>query len=154
MRLARRGLTVIELVLILVAIGLIAFFLLRLRGRDAAPAAADSAAAVAPVGSDTPAAAPAARVLTLAAPLDSTAAPGAVLDVRVRGAAAGAVVRFEAEGGGRVEPASDTTGTDGEAAARWTIGTTGAQTLRATTDGGPAPLSVTVQPTAGGAGAR
>lgn len=153
MRLARRGLTVIELVLILVAIGLIAFFLLRLRGRDAAPpVAADTSAALIPDAA--PTATPAVGALTLAAPLDSTAAPGAVLDVRVRGAAAGAVVRFEAEGGGRVEPASDTTGTDGEAAARWTIGASGAQTLRATTDGGAAPLTVTVQPTAGGAGAR
>jgi hypothetical protein len=155
MRLPRRGLTVIELVLILVAVGLLAFFLLRMRSRDAEPPVADTTLAPA-----TPAAPTGAPALTLATPLDSTAAAGAGIDVRVHatdaaGAAlANAAVRFAADGGGRVEPATATTGADGDAAVRWTLGAEGVQTLRATLDGAAAPLTATVRVRDGGAGAR
>jgi hypothetical protein len=156
MRHARRGLTVIELVLILVAIGLLAFFLLRMRARDEPlpPSAADSVL-TRPAAPGTAALGP---MLTLVAPLDSTAAGGATLDVRVRAAhgaepAASAVVRFAVEGGGRVEPDSASTGADGVAAVRWTLGDSGEQTLRATTEGAAAPLTATVR-VGGGGGAR
>jgi len=156
MRLARRGLTVIELVLILVAIGLLVFFLLRLRNRDAAPPAPTADSALATPAAPTTGTA---TTLSLAAPLDSTAAAGDTLDVRLRAVdaggapVAGAALRIETEGGGRVEPATATSGANGEAAVRWTLGGEGVQTLRATLDGAPAPLVATVR-VAGGAGAR
>ena len=157
MRLPRRGLTVIELVLILVAVGLLAFFLLRMRSRDTQRPATVADTTLTPPAPAGPAGAPA---LVLATTLDSTAAAGAGLDVRVHatdaaGAAlANAAVRFAAEGGGRVEPATATTGTDGDATVRWTLGAGGVQTLRATLDGAAAPLTATVRIRDGGAGAR
>jgi hypothetical protein len=157
MRHARRGLTVIELVLILVAIGLLAFFLLRMRSRDEPlpPSAADSVLTRPAAPGTATALTP---TLTLVAPLDSAAAGGATLDVRVRAArgaepAANAVVRFAVEGGGRVEPDSAITGADGAVAVRWTLGDSGEQTLRATTEGAAAPLTATVR-VGGGAGGR
>ena len=154
MRTHRRGLTVIELVLLLVVLGVVVFFLLRLRGGDETPAPPGAA-----LGSDSAVAAPAAGALAtrlaLVTPLDSTAGPGDTLLVRVRATneggagAAGAAVQFAAEGGGRVEPAAATANDAGEAEARWVLGATGAQTLRATIAASVAEPLVVTLPLAG-----
>jgi hypothetical protein len=162
MRTSRRGLTVIELVLILLAIGVLAYFAFRYLGRDDAAATApglDSAAVTptAPAG-------PLADRLELLAPLDSTAAPGDTVLVRVRATTvagtgvANATVTFEVTaGGGSVVPASVATNDLGETEARWATGAAGAQELRATVTGSPAATATvtlrgaTADTTAGGA---
>ena len=159
MRTNRRGLTVIGLVLILVAVGLIVFLLLRLRG-GGEPAPADPMPGTTAVVPDTglaTAGALAAR-LDLAVPVDTVAQPRDTIVVRVRAATvagtavAAAQVLFSVTGGGTVEPQTATTGDAGEAEARWVLGgEPGAQTLRASlADGAAPPLTVTVH--AGGAG--
>lgn len=163
MRHDRRGLTVIGLVLILVAVGLTAFFLLRLRGADdappAVPAAADSA--VLP----TSAVAPLVDRLELAAPLDSVAAAGDTLAVRLRAVGAnagvvGATIDLAPGPNSTVRPTSVITSDIGEATAQWVVpggdATTGdVRTLRATVRGNPAAvLELTVRVAAGGADAR
>lgn len=161
MRLARRGLTVIELVLILVVIGLAIFFLLRMRGGDEAPApgTADSAAVDTTGMPPIPAGAanPLAARLAVVAPRDSTAAAGDTLALRVRATTdtettvARAIVRFEVTaGGGRVEPDSTTTDDLGEAEVRWILGdSAGPQTVRAAVTGSDAATTtVTVTATA------
>jgi hypothetical protein len=148
MRHDRRGLTVIELVLILLAVGLIIFFLFRLRGRDDAapvvPPAADSA--VLPPT----AAAPLVDRLDLATPIDTVAAPGDTIVVRFRATGAGAGVARAtidlAPGPNSVVlPASLVTNDIGEASAQWIVAaadsadsSAGAtRTLRATVRGNP-----------------
>lgn len=151
MRTSRRGLTVIELVLILLAIGILAYFAFRYLGRDEAPdatAALDSAAVVAPA----PAGALAQR-LELVAPTDSAAMAADTVLVRVRAvsvagtAVANAGVRFEVVGGnGSVTPDSAATSDLGEAETRWVVGTQRANAeLRASVPGSPgATVSVRV----------
>ena len=156
MRHDRRGLTVIELVLILIALGLIIFFLFRLRGRDDAapvvPPAADSA--VLPT-----AAAPLVERLDLAVPTDSVAAAGDTLDVRLRASGAGAgVARATIElsaDGGTVLPTTVVTNDIGEATARWVVaGAVGATpTLRARVRGNPSATLTTSVRIADAAGA-
>ena len=164
MRTSRRGLTVIELVLILLVIGVVIFFLMRLRGRDdaAAGAALDSTGALATEPAVTaPAALGAgsalASRLALAQPVDSTASAGDTLTVRVRATTdagdgvANAMVRFAAEGGGRVQPDSVATNDLGEAEVRWILVGAAPQLLRATVPGGPAaPLEARVRIVGGG----
>lgn len=156
MRTHRRGLTVIELVLILVVLGIVVFFLLRLRGGDDAPAAgaalgSDSAVAAPP----TAAAGALATRLALVAPLDSSARAGDTLLLRVRATneggvgVAGAALSFAAEGGGRAEPAAATANDVGDAEARWVLGAVGAQTLRVSIAGSVAEPLVLTLPLAG-----
>lgn len=153
MRHDRRGLTVIELVLILLAVGLIIFFLFRLRGDDAAPAvppAADSA--VLPPS----AAAPLVDRLDLATPIDTVAAAGDTIVVRFRATGAGAGVAraaIELAPGPNsvVLPTSLVTNDIGEATAQWIVAAGdaaagGVRTLRATVRGNPsATLEATVR---------
>lgn len=159
MRTSRRGLTVIELVLILLVIGIVVFFLLRMRGRDGetAGAAADTAGALAnqpgiiapaPLG----AGGALARHLALTQGVDSVAGAGDTITVRVRATTdanagvANALVRFTTDGGGRVQPDSAVTDDLGEVEVRWTLGTAATQVLRATVPGGPAePLETRVR---------
>ena len=161
MRHDRRGLTVIELVLILLAVGLIIFFLFRLRGADdvpAVPAAADSA--VLPPT----AAAPLVDRLDLATPIDSVAAPGDTIVVRFRAVGAGAGVARAAidlapGASSTVLPTSLVTNDIGEATAQWIVGGDAAagdvRTLRASVRGNPsATLETTVRVGAGRPDAR
>jgi hypothetical protein len=150
MRHDRRGLTVIELVLILLAVGLIVFFLLRLRGGDdAAPAGADSATL------PPSAAAPLVDRLDLATPLDSVARVGDTLVVRLRATGAGAgvaraAIELAAGPGSTVVPTALVTNDIGEAVAQWIVGgDAGAtRTLRATVRGSEsATLEATVRVT-------
>ena len=144
MRHDRRGLTVIELVLILLAVGLIIFFLFRLRGADdaapAVPPAADSA--VLPPS----AAAPLVERLDLATPIDTVAAVGDTIVVRFRAVGAGAgVARAAIElapgPSSTVLPTSLVTNDIGEATAQWILAADPAagatRTLRATGRGNP-----------------
>ncbi len=143
MRTTRRGLTVIELVLILLAIGLLAFLAFRYFGRDDSPAApgSDGVLTEAPVLSEPGDAL--ADQLRVIAPLDSTAAPGDTVPVRVRASTTtgtgvvNAMVEFAVEeGGGSVTPASVATNDLGEAEALWVLGTgAGRQELRAAVSG-------------------
>jgi type IV secretory pathway TrbL component len=159
MRTSRRGLTVIELVLILLVIAVVIFFLLRLRGRDdaAAGTALDTTAASgttpgivapAPLG----AGGALASRLTLTAALDSVASAGDTIIVHARAVTdsgsgvANATVRFVAENGGRVQPDSVTSNEFGDVQAEWILGTAATQLLRMTVPGGPAkPLQVQVR---------
>lgn len=164
MRTSRRGLTVIELVLILLVIGIVVFFLLRLRGRNdaSAGAALDSTAALArepaivapaPLG----AGGALASHLTLTPAPDSTASAGDTLTVRVRATTdagagvANAMVRFTADGGGRVQPDSAATNDLGDVDVRWILGTAATQVLRASVPEGPAaPVQARVRIVGGG----
>ena len=148
MRHDRRGLTVIELVLILLAVGLIIFFLLRLRGGDDAAPAADSTALPAS------AAAPLVDRLDLATALDTVVQVGDTLVVRLRATGAGAgvaraAIELAAGPGTTVQPASLVTNDIGEATAQWIMGADaagGTRTLRATVHGNPsATLETTVR---------
>lgn len=144
MRHDRRGLTVIELVLILLALGLIIFFLFRLRGRDdaalAVPPAADSV--LAPT-----AGAPLVDRLDLATPIDSVVAAGDTIVVRFRATGAGAGVARAAIDlapgpSSVVLPTSLVTNDIGEASAQWIVaaadpGAGDTRTLRATVRGNP-----------------
>lgn len=139
---ARRGLTVIELVLILLAVGLIIVVLFRLRGRD------DGAARV-PASADTAvlppsAAAPLVERLDLVTPIDSVASDGDTLLVRFRAigagaGVAGATIDLEPGPDAVVLPTSLLTSDIGEATARWIVAGAagGTRTLRATVRGNP-----------------
>lgn len=158
MRHDRRGLTVIELVLILLAVGLIIFFLFRLRGSDDAapgvPAAADSA--VLPPS----AAAPLVDRLDLVTPIDTVAAAGDTIVVRVRATGAGAGVARAAIDlapgpNSVVLPTSLVTNDIGEATAQWILAADPSaeptRTLRASVRGNPSATletSVRVAPAA------
>lgn len=151
MRLARRGLTVIGLVLILVVLGLGIFFLVRMMGREPAPGmppmvADTGAAAVAPGATN-----PLADRLAVVEPRDSAAVAGDTIGLRVRAttaagtAVARALIRFEVTaGGGSVMPDSATTDDLGEAQVRWALGgAAGPQTVRATVTGNDAASATT-----------
>lgn len=150
MRMARRGLTVIGLVGILVAIGIALYFVIRFMGADAAPEPS-------PLDSAGPVVAPAAPGVTpgggselasrlaVTAPLDSTAAAGDTIPLRIRAttetgtAVAQAVVRFAVTAGtGRVTADSAVTNDLGEAEVRWVLGSAGPQTVRASLAGNDA----------------
>lgn len=143
MRTTRRGLTVIELVLILLAIALLTYFAFRYLGRDEPPAT--------PATEGVPTEGPAftepgdalAEQLSVIAPLDTAAVAGDTVPVRVRAttatgtAIANATIEFEVvTGGGTVTPASIPTNDLGEAETRWVLGrAAGPQELRAAVAG-------------------
>lgn len=161
MRTSRRGLTVIELVLILLAIGVLVFFAFRYLGRDEASdatTALDSAAVVEPAP-----AGPLADRLELVTPIEPAAMTADTVTVRVRAATvagtavANATVTFEVlGGGGSVTPASVSTNDLGEAEARWTIGAErAAAELRASVTGSPtATTTVRATPDSAAGGER
>lgn len=160
MRMARRGLTVIGLVLILVAIGVAIWLLLRVMGRETPP---EPAAPVAPVAAPPPGVTPGggtelASRLAIVPPLDSIAAPGDTVALRVRATTetgttvAQAVIRFAVTaGGGRVLADSAVTNDIGLAEVRWVLGSgTGEQTVQAALAGSDAvstSATVTTTPT-------
>ena len=153
MRMDRRGLTVIGLVGILVAIGIAIYLVIRFMGADAAPEPSplDSAGAmVAPVVPPTPGVTPGggtalASRLAVTAPIDSAGTPGDTIPLRIRAttetgtAVAQAVIRFAVTAGqGRLVPDSAVTNDIGEAEVRWVLGSAGPQTVRATLSGSDA----------------
>lgn len=161
MRTTRRGLTVIELVLILLALALLTYFAFRYFGRDESPAAPGSEGVLneAPVLTEPGDAL--ADLLSVIEPRDTSAVAGDTITVRVRAttttgtAVANATVRFEvASGGGTVAPASIATNDLGEAEARWMLGRgTGPQELHAAVAGrDAAAATIHVTTTAAGSG--
>lgn len=138
MRPARRGLTVIELVIIIVIVAIVATLVYRSMGRRGERAAAPTADTLAPT-------APAvATRLALDTPVPAPALPGAQVAVTVRATddagtpVAGAAVEFvPRSGGGKATPALAITDSSGRARTTWTLGSATADTLEARIAGGP-----------------
>lgn len=155
----------IELVLILLAIALLAFFAFRYFGRDESPVTPGSEGVLTEAPPLTEPGDALADHLGVLSPRDSTAAAGDTVPVRVRATTAtgtgvvNATVTFEVTaGGGTVIPASVATNDLGEAEARWVLGASaGRQELRAAVDGREAAAAtILLTTTVGGAtgGAR
>ncbi|HEX5829951.1 MAG TPA: prepilin-type N-terminal cleavage/methylation domain-containing protein [Gemmatimonadaceae bacterium] len=138
MRPARRGLTVIELVIIIAIVAIVATLVYRSMGRRGEQAAAPAADTLAPTGSAV------ATRLSLDAPVTAAALPGARVPVAVRATddadtpIAGAAVEFVTQaGGGQATPALAITDANGLARTSWTLGSATADTLVARIAGGP-----------------
>lgn len=133
----RRGLTVIELVIIIVILAIVATLVIRAMSRDEEPATGAATEEVAPAGPAT------ATRLVLDTPIAAEGA-GALVPVVVRATddagtpVESTTVEFSvAAGGGSVDPASARTDAAGMARASWTLGRTGGDTLHARVPGGP-----------------
>ncbi len=140
MRSERRGLTVLSLVIILVVVGVIAFFLLRSRGP--ADPSASAATPATPPADAAPTTASAGGVLTaVREPAPSLAAGTAdTISVRLANGAGtpmiGVPVVFTVEsGGGSVTPSPVRTDSTGLAMSVWRLGgEPGANSIRVTAD--------------------